>query len=61
MQKLIIEIDTTNDAFEGSYSEVSRILQGIANSLDHSIYDEDIPTSLHDINGNLVGHLYISA
>ena len=53
MDKVIIEIDTTNAAFEGydGHLEVARILRKLADDLENEVGGE----ILRDINGNRVG------
>ena len=52
MKKIIIEIKTTNDAFEGYMEqELSRILY----NLTERIEEGRRPRKLMDINGNTVG------
>lgn len=52
MKKIIIEIKTTNDAFEGYMEqELSRILY----NLTERIEEGRRPKKLMDINGNTVG------
>lgn len=56
MEKIIIEIDTVNSAFEGcEQNEVARILRKLADDLEN--YNE--PKTLSDINGNKVGKVEI--
>jgi len=57
MPKIIIKIDTGNAAFEDNPEyEVSRILQGVAESF---MADGLRYLTLHDYNGNNVGQVII--
>ena len=55
MKKIIIEINTTNDAFgdipDLAQYELARIINGLAKDL----IDDKKPEKLLDINGNKVG------
>lgn len=52
MKKIIIEIETENDAFVGrEEQEVARILEGLSYEISQGMR----PEKLRDYNGNTVG------
>lgn len=54
MEKITIEINTTNSAFEGCQEmELARILRKLADSLESGL----APSRLMDINGNKTGQV----
>ena len=57
MEKIIIEINTINVAFEQPEIEVVRMLREIADKLEASLYKLNYNgwMDLRDINGNKVG------
>ena len=62
--KLIIEIDTSNEAFDDAPGfEVARILRDLAGKLDtrsrQSLRDRAEDLSLRDSNGNTVGKVMV--
>lgn len=56
MKKLIIEINTTNDAFEENRgAELARIFRELADKVEAGT----VPYRLRDVNGNRIGQIEI--
>lgn len=56
MKKITIEIETTNDAFQGDWKELACILWELGDNLDNS---QCPPETIKDMNGNTVGKVII--
>ncbi len=56
MEKIIIEIETKNSAFDDNVTEVHRILELLTEYASYHILED---VSLHDINGNTCGSVKI--
>ncbi len=58
MNKVIIEIETENEAFgDDPVFEICRILDTIARHLEYDDFENEHEHNLHDINGNTVGKI----
>lgn len=61
---LEIHIETANDAFSSGQAgeELARILRKLADQLTGTDFNEDVDEQcpLQDINGNVVGHYYLT-
>lgn len=57
-EKIVIEIKTSNDAFQdgNSHSEIARILRQLADDFENNMAVK----ILRDINGNTVGSLTVT-
>ena len=59
MEKITIEIETTNDAFHDSPNAMEGEISRILVNLSYAIGDGRWPEIVRDINGNTVGKITI--